>query len=81
MLDEALGGAEFHRWQLLKSVYTNILAKYRSAEYENEIEELQKSFRQLGAQISVKLHFLQSHLDYFQRNCGDLREEQGERFH
>ncbi|KAK3883232.1 hypothetical protein Pcinc_012433 [Petrolisthes cinctipes] len=27
------------------------------------------------------MHFLRSHLDYFSNNCGDLSEEQGERFH
>ena len=31
--------------------------------------------------MSVKMHFLPSHLDYFPQNCGDLSEEQGERFH
>ena len=31
--------------------------------------------------MSVKLHFLQSQLDYFPKKCGDLSEEQGERFY
>ena len=31
--------------------------------------------------MSIKMHFLQSHLDYFPKNCGDYSEEQGERFH
>jgi hypothetical protein len=31
--------------------------------------------------MSVKMHFLSSHLDYFPDNCGDTSEEQGERFH
>ena len=31
--------------------------------------------------MSVKPHFLQSHLDYFSKKCGDLSEEQGEHFH
>ena len=31
--------------------------------------------------MSVKMHFLSSHLDYFPENCGDYSEEQGERFH
>ncbi|KRZ85086.1 putative ATP-dependent RNA helicase DDX23 [Trichinella sp. T8] len=29
----------------------------------------------------LKLHFLHSHLDFFQQNLGDVSEEQGERFH
>ena len=31
--------------------------------------------------MSVKMHFLHSHLDYFPDNCGKFSEEQGERFH
>ena len=29
--------------------------------------------------MSVKMHFLRSHLDYFPYNCGDYSEEQRER--
>ena len=75
MFDEALSEAELSAWQSLKSVDTNFLGKHRSAEYEKEIEKLLKSSRQPGARMSVKLHFLQSHLDYFPKNCRDLREE------
>jgi hypothetical protein len=35
----------------------------------------------LGCNISLKLHFLHFHLDYFPENLGDLSEEQGARFH
>ena len=31
--------------------------------------------------MNLKLHFLDSPLDYFSKNLGDLSEEQGERFH
>jgi hypothetical protein len=31
--------------------------------------------------MSLKLHFLHFHLDYFPENLGDLSEEQGEGFH
>ena len=31
--------------------------------------------------MSVKIHFLHSHLEYFPENLGALSEEQGERFH
>jgi hypothetical protein len=38
-------------------------------------------FRELGCRMSVKMHFLDSHLDYFPANLGAYSEEQGERFH
>jgi hypothetical protein len=38
-------------------------------------------FQFLGCNMSLKLHFLASHLDYFPPNFGKVCEEQGERFH
>ena len=42
---------------------------------------LVKNFGKLGCLMNLKLHFLDSHIDYFQMNLGDYSEEQGERFH
>ena len=41
---------------------------------------LQK-FQVQGCLMSIKLHFLHSHLEHFHENLGDYSEEQGERFH
>jgi hypothetical protein len=38
-------------------------------------------FKELGCNMSLKVHFLDSHLDYFPANIGAISEEQGERFH
>ena len=40
-----------------------------------------QNFQVLGARMSIKLHYLFSHVDYFPENLGDVNEEQGERFH
>ena len=40
-----------------------------------------KCFEKLGANMSIKLHYLFSHLDRFPQNLGDFSDEQGERFH
>ncbi|GBM87484.1 hypothetical protein AVEN_21656-1 [Araneus ventricosus] len=34
-----------------------------------------------GCSMSLKVHFLDSHLDYFPENLRAVSEEQGERFH
>ena len=31
--------------------------------------------------MSIKVHFLHSHLDKFLDNCGDVSDEQGDQFH
>ena len=40
-----------------------------------------QNFQALGARMSIKLHYLFSHLDYFLENLGDACKEQGKRFH
>jgi hypothetical protein len=40
-----------------------------------------EKLRVLGCNMSLKLLFLHSHLDYFPHNLGAFCEEQGKRFH
>lgn len=68
-------------WTALKSIIQNFLGNHRSEDYQRVVSDLLKRFQALGARMSIKLHFLSSHLDYFPDNCGDYSEEQGERFH
>lgn len=79
--DLALNPVELSAWLSLKSVIANFLGNKRSLQYQNTVDELMENFNKLGARMSVKMHFLHSHLDYFPENCGDYSEEQGERFH
>ena len=39
-----------------------------------------RSYHKIGARISIKMHFLNSLLNYLINNCGDYSEEKGERF-
>ena len=43
--------------------------------------KLLSTLQDMGANMSIKFHFLFSHLDRFLENLGDLSDEQGERFH
>ena len=45
------------------------------------MHELLASLQELRCNMSVKVHFLHSHLDYFSENLGAMSEDQGERFH
>nr|CAH7733773.1 unnamed protein product [Callosobruchus chinensis] len=35
----------------------------------------------MGCNMSLKVHFLHSHLDFFPENLGAVSDEHGERFH
>ena len=75
MFDKAQTRAKLSAWQLLKSLVTILQGNRWSALYEKEIEKNLKSFHKLRAQMSVKLHFLLSYLDYISKNYRDFREE------
>jgi hypothetical protein len=49
--------------------------------YKETVRNMLDNFKLLGCNMSLKLHFLVSHLDYFPLKLGAVSEEQGERFH
>ena len=65
---------ERNAWQAFKSVVNNFLGNKKSSEYVLIVQELMRSFKAVGARMSIKMHFLRSHLDYFPDNCGDYSE-------
>jgi hypothetical protein len=58
-------------------VVTGFLGKRRADNYK----KLLFSYQKLGCNMSVKIHFLSSHLDFFLENCGSVSYEHGEGFH
>ena len=85
MKDEHFNGVmseiERNAWQAFKSVENNFLGNKKVSEYMLIVQELMQSFKALGARMSLKMHFLRSHLGYFPDNCGENSKEQGGRFH
>ena len=57
------------------------LGNTKASNYRNLVDVMLQNFQALGARMSIKPHYLFSHLDYFPENLGDVREEQGKRFH
>ena len=68
-------------WCSYVSVIREFLGNTKSSNYWILVDVILQNFQALGARMSIKLHYLFSHLDYFPRNLGDVSEEQGERFH
>jgi hypothetical protein len=57
------------------------LGNYRDQNYKNIINHMLDKFKELGCNMSLKVHLLDPHLDYFPASLGVISEEQGERFH
>jgi len=58
-----------------------VLGKKRADYYQDIIKQMLTNFQTVGARMSIKLHYLFSHLGRFPDNLGEVSEEQGERFH
>ncbi|GBM79689.1 hypothetical protein AVEN_71215-1 [Araneus ventricosus] len=68
-------------WESFKLVITSCLGNKKDPNYKSIVEEMIQNFKILGCSMSLKVHFLDSHLDYFPENVGAVSEEQGEIFH
>ncbi|GBM05121.1 hypothetical protein AVEN_197689-1 [Araneus ventricosus] len=64
-----------------KLVITSFLGNKKDPNYKSIEEEMIKNFKILGCSMNLKVHFLDSHLDYFPENLCAVSEEQGEVFH
>ena len=45
------------------------------------IAEMLNTYKTLGCKMSIKVHFLNSHSNFFHKNMSDVPNEHGEQFH
>ena len=80
-LEEKLNETEKEAWQAFRGVVDGFLRNIKDSNYKELVKKLIKSYQNMGCRMSVKLHFLCSHLDFFQENLVDFSKEHDERFH
>ena len=78
---KSMNDIEFAAWNSFVEVVQHFLGNHKASNYEQLVMCMLKCFQKLGANMSIKLHYLFSHLDRFPQNLGDFSDEQGERFH
>ena len=78
---ELLNLKELRAWEAFKSVCNGFLGNTRVPDYQACIEKSLKSYEDMGCRMSLKIHFLHSHLNFFLPNLGAVSDEHGERFH
>ena len=54
-------------WDSFKFVVKEFLGNRRAQNYEDLVNNLLQSYQKLGCNMSLKIHFLHSHLDFSQR--------------
>jgi len=77
LLDEK----EKQAWSSFITLVRNFLGNHKSPSYINDVKHLLEAYKGMGCNMSLKIHYLHSHLDFFPENLGDESDEHGERFH
>jgi hypothetical protein len=64
-----------------KMSLTVFLGNRKAEDYHGMVSDLVQSYKAMGCNVSLKVHFLWSHLGFFLENLGVLSDQHGERFH
>ncbi|UYV61239.1 hypothetical protein LAZ67_1004007 [Cordylochernes scorpioides] len=76
-----LNEVEAAAWNSIRIVCKNFLGSVKVENYLDIVNNLLLSYKALGCNMSLKIHFLHSHLDFFPDNLGAVSDEHCERFH
>jgi hypothetical protein len=79
--DEDLNETERNAWLSYKKICKDFLGKHKAATYENAVQNLLTSYKVVGCNMSLKIQFLESHLDFFPENLGEVSDEGVERIY
>jgi len=72
MFNSLFKGEEKKVWDAFRLVLANFLRNIRAENYKGLIEDMLSLYHKLGYNMSLKIHMLHSHLDFFPDNCGSL---------
>ena len=81
LFEENFNQLEKEAWNQFCLVVKNFLDNYKSSSNVSIIQDFLSSYKNLGAKMSLKIHFLHSHLDFSPPDMAETSDEQGERFH
>jgi hypothetical protein len=79
--EETMPVRALNAWKAFRRVVENFLGNNKSPNYQKLIDDMITKYQTLDCRMSLKLHVLYSHLDFFSDNMGDISEEHGERSH
>jgi len=76
--DEDLNETERNAWLSFKRICKDFLGNHKAANYQDVVQELLTSYQSMGCNMSLKIHFLESHLNFFSpENLGEVSDEHG----
>ena len=79
--EKALNTLKLRAWHEFKWICSNFLGNFKSPLYQKGVAELLAAYKEMGCRMSLQMHFVHSHLEFFLENFGAVNDEQGEKFH
>ena len=63
--ENSMNEVELVAWKALVLVVKNFLGNYKARNYAELVNNMLTAFKNLGCNMSVKMHYLFSHMDWF----------------
>jgi hypothetical protein len=76
-----LQGDEKAAWYSFKFVVKGFWGNRRAQIHEELVNNVLQSYQKLSLNMSLKIHFLHSNLDFFPEKCVAVNDEHGDHFH
>ena len=80
-LENTMCPLEKRAWRAFRDVVNGFLGNVRAPNYQELVANMISAFHAMGCRMSLKVHYLHSHLNFFRDILGHISEEHGERFH
>jgi len=76
--EEDLNETGRNAWLPFKRICKDILGNHKAANYQDIVQDLLTLYKSMGCDMSLKIHFLNSHLDFFSENLGKVNDKHSE---
>jgi hypothetical protein len=74
LFETTMETVERETWNAFKEVIAKFSGNYKDPNYKQIVEKVLEKFTALGCATSLKVDFLNAHLDYFPENLGAVSE-------
>lgn len=62
---------ELDAWEATRDVINNFLGNIRASNYKEIVKRMIDTYKTMGVHMSLKIHFLANHLNFFPDNLGN----------
>jgi hypothetical protein len=81
LYEHLLTKTEKSAWLKFRAVCINLLGNVKAENYKKLVKDLLNAYQTMGCSMSLKIHYLHSHLHIVLSNLDTVSDEHGERFH